>query len=239
MPTLSPYFAHPVTVYDDEATKANPAIRTIEKSCVDLIAHNFSIPRLYSDSTKTGVANPNEPGHQEGYKKWAADRASAGDTKHSGMQYFYQEVLPELDSIVCLPFLDGRMGLGVAGEAQRQLAAGKPGFIFERMKAATQENIEAFKRNFRSGLYYIRPFTEDEIGTLLSFKKDDVPSDLEQAVLEGKLEREKVDWEWLIVPHHETRLRTWLNVYNVEPKVPFETAHLLERFPKGFYPKAA
>src|SRR5437899_2122953 len=59
------------------------------------------------------VENPNQPHHAEGYQR-------------AGMSYFYDEVLPDCDGCVVLPFSDGKLGRGVAGEAKWFLERGLP-----------------------------------------------------------------------------------------------------------------
>jgi hypothetical protein len=56
------------------------------------------------------VENPNQLHHQEGYQRWR------GITK--GMDYYFKEVLPQMESGIFLPFEDGMLGAGVYGEAE-------------------------------------------------------------------------------------------------------------------------
>jgi hypothetical protein len=118
------YFAHPVNSYDT----------SLEDSVMQLIAHCLTGGDL------AGIENPNQPCHQEGYK----DR---------GMNYFFDEVLPNCrGGCVALPFLDGRMGLGVAGEAKWFVERGMPVWVLEPT---------------RPGLFCVRPLTSAEESLLL------------------------------------------------------------------------
>jgi hypothetical protein len=51
------------------------------------------------------VENPNQQKHQDGYKR-------------AGMDYFFKEVLQNMDGGIFLPFADGKLGMGVYGEAK-------------------------------------------------------------------------------------------------------------------------
>lgn len=227
MSVKRPYFAHQVNMYDEEVVKVSGR-PTLEKAAVSLIADYFGIPREFNPNMGSGVENPNEPEHQEGYKKAAANRTNLADTKHGGMGYFYN-FIEKCDACVCMGYLDGRIGLGVAGEAQKLLKAGKPGFmIASTVRTLTERDLGSFQRNFKSGLFVIRPFYNVEIEWLLSF-------DMKQ-IDENDLGREKAPWEQLIIPHLETRLRTW-HTYNVKPMRPYTEAHLAQMpLPVDFYP---
>ncbi|MEK6857209.1 MAG: hypothetical protein AABX39_01330, partial [Nanoarchaeota archaeon] len=77
--------------------------------------HSLYFPNGY-------VENPNQPKHDEGYKKWKLE-------KGSGMKYFFEEVLPQMSMGVFLPFKDGLFGAGVYGEAEHlNKVLGKPVF---------------------------------------------------------------------------------------------------------------
>lgn len=85
------YFGHPVNTYNTE----------IEKMLLHVIALHFP---------GHDIENPNKKHHQEGYKYYK-------ETTGSGMNYFYELVLPFCDSGIFLPFRDGKWGAGVFGEA--------------------------------------------------------------------------------------------------------------------------
>ncbi len=227
MTVVRPYFAHQVNMYDTEGVKAS-AIPTLEKSAVSLIADYFGIPRMFDERVGAGVENPNEPEHQEGYKKAAANRTSLADTKHGGMGYFYN-FIEKCDACVCMGYLDGRIGLGVAGEAKNMLKAGKPGFMIRSLGKPTADWLRSFKEYYDFGGFKVRPIKSEEIDMILAF-------DMKQIANEADPNREKMPWEKLVIPHLETRLRTW-NVYNVMPMRPYETAHLAKMpLPDNFYP---
>lgn len=99
------YFGHPVNTYGTELEER-------------IIAE---ILRLFPEST---VENPNQPKHQKGY-----DRYKRG--YGNGMGYYFQEVLPECDGGIVLPFGDGALGAGVFGEARFLMDRGKPVWIIE------------------------------------------------------------------------------------------------------------
>ncbi|MCR4334052.1 MAG: hypothetical protein NUV60_03535 [Patescibacteria group bacterium] len=191
---MRPYFAHAVNSYDTR----------LEVSWVKALTDQFKI-------CEESVENPNQPHHQEGYTLYAK-RASLAATNHKGMNYFYDEVLPKCDSCVAMPFLDGRVGLGVAGEMKWFITEGLPVFVMDFDKdAITPDSLRAFEENHQSGLFKPRPLTEEEKILVMA------------------------DDPRLVVPHIETRLRTFL-VYGKE-KRPFETAHLVSLpVPPGFYP---
>ncbi|MDP2593915.1 MAG: hypothetical protein Q8P36_01065 [bacterium] len=176
---IHPYFAHAVNLYGTP----------LEAAAVRLIADHFGIQ-------PGDVENPNQPHHQVGYTEYAK-RPKAADVSHKGMNYFYDEVLPLCDGCVAMPFLDGRMGLGVASEAKWFAERGLPVFVLAAM-ADTH-------------LSFIYPMKSEERKLLLA-------SD-----------------PCLVVPHIETRLRTWL-IYNKTMR-PYATAHLARMpLPDNFYP---
>lgn len=190
------YFAHPVNLYGD----------LLEEAFLRFIAHYLT------DGNLDAIENPNQPHHQEGYRVWAA-RAKENSTQHRGMNYFFDEVLPKCKGgCVALPFLDGRMGLGVAGEAKWFLERSMPVWIVKSLLMPTYAQLKEFVDHpLHVLLFELRPLQEVE-GVLL-------------------LEEDPQ----LVVPHEETRLRTW-TVYNRE-KRPYELAHLAQMpIPEGFYP---
>lgn len=189
-----PYFAHQVNAYNTD----------LEASVVALIAQYFGI-RIGA------IVNPNTPEHQEGYTRHAANRKNLADTTHKGMDYFFDEVLPQCDSGVMWGYLDGRIGLGVAGEMQKLLKANKPGFVAYLTREATEAELEAFELDHHTGLFAIRPINEAEKEMLLANDPR------------------------LVVPHVETRLRTW-HIYNKTQR-PYQEAHLATMpLPADFYP---
>ena len=186
------YFAHAVNIYNTP----------IEDAAVKLISNHFP---------SAEIENPNQLHHQIGYKKWA-QRAHESDTKHKGMNYFFDEVLPLCNGCVAMPFLDRRMGLGVAGEAKWFIEKGLPVWIFVPTKNPSIELVEEFAQTLYNGLFFIRPIKDSEVDQLLT--NDPV----------------------LVVPHEETRLRTWL-VYNRQMR-PYQEAHKVSMpIPDGFYPQ--
>ena len=91
------YFGHPINVYDT----------TLETWLLEAITQKFT-PKMIG---KLEICNPNTPEHDKGY---SARRTLTG----SGMDYFYEEVLPKCTTGVFLPFKDGRWAAGVFGEAR-------------------------------------------------------------------------------------------------------------------------
>lgn len=189
------YFAHAVNAYNTPLEQA--AIKLIEKT--------------FPGDT---IENPNQPHHQEGYTKWA-QRQRESDTAHRGMSYFYDEVLPQCEGTVAMPFLDGRMGLGVAGETKVTYKEGGKQIWFMCPTPLPDSPKELLLRlgefilNPQSGLFTIRPFMEEELEMLL---REDTR---------------------LVVPHIETRLRTW-KLYNLV-FLPYEEAHLVGITPTDYF----
>lgn len=191
------YFAHPVNTYDTP----------VEKAVLTLVAHCFPTAE---------IANPNTPDQQKAYD--AKVSATGGvHADHKGMEVFYQKV-EECDSCVAMPFLDRRLGLGVAGETQKALKLGKHAWLVEPSHELSAEELDAFAANPLNGSFRIRQFTQEEICTLR-----DHPGDL------------KNDPPANVVPHEETRLRTFV-VYNKERR-PYAESHTVRMpVPEGFYP---
>lgn len=94
------YFAHPINVYNTP----------LEQKLISIISSNFPDCK---------IENPNQPHHQENYRTWRKE-------KGKGMLYYFQEVLPKLDAGIALPFPDGMLGAGVAGEINFFLEKNKP-----------------------------------------------------------------------------------------------------------------
>lgn len=103
------YFAHPVNVFGTP----------LEVKLEDLIQSAFPGAR---------IENPNQPHHQKGYARWKERTDASG---HKGMGYYYEEVLPHCDGCIALPFLDGKWGRGVVGEAQFFLNKGQPIYVID------------------------------------------------------------------------------------------------------------
>lgn len=93
------YFAHPVNVYNTPLEQ-----RLLRELSIIFPAWE--------------VENPNQPHHQEGYKKWKKD-------KGNGMLYYFEDVLPKMDGGIGLVFPDEKFGKGVAGELEFLIKAGK------------------------------------------------------------------------------------------------------------------
>jgi hypothetical protein len=188
-----PYFAHPINLYNTP----------FERSLVRLIACYFGI-------SMSNVENPNQPHHEQGYQLYAK-RASQSATKHNGMGYFYDEVLPYCDGSVAMPFLDGRMAIGVAGETGWFDKECLPTLVIHATREITPDALRLFEEDPHSGVFGIRLLTPDEkVGILAKDPK-------------------------YVVPHEETRLRTQV-VYG-GAKRPFEESHLVcMPIPPGFYP---
>ena len=186
------YFAHAVNSYNT----------SVEAAALKLIAGQF--PDIE-------IENPNQPKHQVGYRAYQERTAKDRDT-HKGMNYFYDEVLPLCDGCVAMSFLDGRIGLGVAGESKWFLARSRPVWGMFPLPKATAEQLSEFVRDPECGLFTIKPLTKVQRAQL-----------------------RLMDEPQLVLPHQETRLRTWL-VYN-QVKRPYETAHEAKlSVPVGFYP---
>jgi hypothetical protein len=187
------YFAHAVNAYNTP----------IEGAAINLIATSFP---------GSVIENPNQPHHQVGYKAWQQRTAKDRDT-HKGMSYFYDDVLPTCDGCVAMSFLDGRMGLGVAGEAKWFLERWLPVYVMLPLSKPTPEQVEEFIKDPASGLFAIRSLTDIQKQQLLL-----------------------ADTPPLVLSHQETRLRTW-TVYNKKLR-PYEKAHEASMsVPVGFYPE--
>ncbi len=186
------YFAHAVNAYNTPA----------EAAVLKLIAARFP------DDV---IENPNQPQHQAGYEAWQKRTAKDRDT-HKGMSYFFEEVLPKCDGCVAMPFLDGRMGLGVAGEARWFVVQDRPVWGIFPAWVATAKELAAFIEDPANGLFTIRALNDNECRQLLLMNEPQ-----------------------LVLSHQETRLRTW-TVYNKQMR-PYETAHEASMsVPPGFYP---
>lgn len=195
------YFAHPVNTYG----------QPIEAAVITLIQHCFP-GRM--------IENPNQPHHQEGYERWKRETEESRDV-HNAMQYFFKVVLPKL-YCVAMPFLDGRIGIGVAGETKKVLQYGNQAWFAAPTHVPTSEEIDAFVKNPLNGLFRIRPFTPSEVALLNA----EVPEPVSNEVVDAKL----------VVQHQETRLRTFY-IYNQDRR-PYAESHLVTMpIPSGFYPE--
>ncbi|TSC70118.1 MAG: hypothetical protein G01um101470_883 [Parcubacteria group bacterium Gr01-1014_70] len=160
---------------------------------------------------RDAIENPNQLHHQEGYRAW-----KKGDTSHShrGMSYFFDMVLPNCNNCIALPYLDERFGLGVAGEMKFYVVRGIRVWIIEPAKKDVTDAViaEFVEDPVHTEYFTIRPIHDWEIEYLI------------------------YNDTYLVVPHEETRLRTWV-VYNKVIR-PYTEAHLVELpIPDGFYPK--
>ena len=193
------YFAHPINSYDTHLEDA--AIRFIADKVAGGVVQR--------------VENPNQPHHEARYREYSK-RAKLSGTDHKGMNYFYDEVLPKCGSCVALPYLDGKLGLGVAGEALWFLDHSLPVWYMEPKEGAGIQDIQDFiKDPLRSRLFKIRVFSDYEIAMLRADKDVGSP---------------------LLLSHEETRLRTWY-IYGLKQR-PYEEAHLVSLpLPEGFYPE--
>lgn len=104
------YFAHPVNVYNTE----------LERGILAMLMHAFP---------GVEIENPNQPHHQEGYRAWK--KRYEGHLTKSGMNYFYEIVLPGCDSVAALPFLDDKWGAGVAGETIFFIERNQPAWVVD------------------------------------------------------------------------------------------------------------
>ena len=85
------YFGHPVNVYNTEK----------ERKLIGAIMNFF--PHF-------NIENPNQSHHQENYKIWR-------EKTETGMNYYFDIILPEMYAGIFLPFEDGMWGKGVFREA--------------------------------------------------------------------------------------------------------------------------
>ena len=197
------YFAHPINIYS----------HPLEHALMIFIAHQLTGGDL------DRVENPNQKHHREGYLEYAERYKHEPISKGTrGMRYFYEKVLPLCGSgCVSFAFLDGRLGLGVASEAERFIDENLPSLLIESTREVTSLDLNQFIDNpADSNLFHIRPFTRTEFAMIC---------DVDVKVGNS-----------LVIPHEETRLRTWF-VYNKESR-PYEEAHLVKMpIPEGFYPE--
>jgi len=118
------YFAHTVNSYNTD----------LERRLLMLIQNFFGVE----------IENPNQPHHQLGYRAYKI-KYEDHPTK-SGMDYFYEEVLPRCNMCICQIFLDRKWGAGVAHEAAFFLALDQPVWIIDpdthKIRLITEEEKE-------------------------------------------------------------------------------------------------
>jgi hypothetical protein len=85
------YFGHPINLYNT----------LLERELIEAIRTHFP---------EWDIENPNQSHHFQGYNR----RKNEGGR---GMDYFFEEVLPQMDGGIFLAFEDGKFGAGVFGEA--------------------------------------------------------------------------------------------------------------------------
>lgn len=91
------YFAHPVNYYEGSNLNTHGTVEsTLEKS----IKQYFPYLNIF---------NPNQDFNQDNYFVWKEEFGN-------GMKYYFDVILPEMIAVVGLPFKDGMIGAGVAGE---------------------------------------------------------------------------------------------------------------------------
>lgn len=91
------YFGHPVSLFGTE--KEEELIGEIEEK-FDELEEDYKI------------VNPANEKHQQNYEEWMEKE------DETGMDYYFEEVLPEVDAGVFLPFEDGKYGAGCVGKAE-------------------------------------------------------------------------------------------------------------------------
>jgi hypothetical protein len=97
------YFGRPISTYSNEK---------LEKELIPTICAYFNI-------SANEIIDPKLEVHQNGVQEY---RKKFGN----GMEYFYQEILPQVSIGVFLAFVDGMIGAGVWGEASFLKSQGKP-----------------------------------------------------------------------------------------------------------------
>lgn len=201
------YFAHPVSSY---GTPIETAVMVLIRA---------ALPGY-------DIESPNQPHHQENYEKWKAESEEGRDV-HSAMQYFFKVVQPGCVGTPALPFLDGKMGLGVAGEVVRDADDRKPTwFIKPTREGLTASDVDAFVEDPTGHpIFVVQPFTNDEL-------------DVVRREVEGHQSCIKNGGEYcgtmLVVGHQETRLRSFYQYRGATR--PYEEAHLVSLpVPDDFY----
>lgn len=173
------YFARPLNTYG----------QLIEVKMIELIKETF--PQF-------DIEDPNQTKHQEGYIEWK--ERNKNNPGKSGMNYFYDEVLPQCWNVVAWPFLDGKIGAGVAGESLYFIEKGKWPHIIKapRLKA-------------------IRPLDLEEMEALIAWEKMKNTATSKEVL-------EMVENEF-VLSIETTRKRTWEILY--EEYLPYEESHLI------------
>ena len=99
------YFMHPINTYDTD----------IEQQCLAIMRRV-----LCEDGGIWDIENPNQQVHDEGYKRYR------GLDGKIGMDYFTEEVMPQMQGGVFLPFRDDTVGAGIWKEADWLIARDFP-----------------------------------------------------------------------------------------------------------------
>ncbi len=186
---LALYFAHPVNTYNTP----------LEERAIRLLERFFPTAR---------IENPNQPHHAAAYQEYKKKQEDQRTGR--GMRYFFDVVLPACNGCGAMPFLDGKIGAGVAGEAAHFIEKGQPVYMVEAEKES------------------VRLFTKEEARQILDWSNMRTVSKSSDEWLRTGNE--------VVSSIEETRLRTW-RIYNRERR-PYEEAHLVSMpIPPGFYPE--
>lgn len=83
-----------------------------------------AVAEFFSDCQ---IEDPSQKKHGEGYAKYKSLKGQEynGRIVNSGMDYYFQEVLPDVDAGIFVLFRDGMFGKGVFGEAEFLEQSGK------------------------------------------------------------------------------------------------------------------
>lgn len=111
------YFGHPVNTYGTD----------LEKKLLRKISQFFH---------DWDVENPNHKIHQDGYGRWQK-------TMGNGMNYFFNEVLPDCHGGIFLLFRDGKWGAGTFGEAKFLLSRKYPIYLITANGEITKTDLAA------------------------------------------------------------------------------------------------
>jgi hypothetical protein len=79
------------------------------------------------------IEDPAQQKHAEGYARYKALKGQEynGRIVQSGMDYYFQELLPSMDGGAFVPFRDGKFGKGVFGEAEFLANSGKESYVVD------------------------------------------------------------------------------------------------------------
>lgn len=179
------YFAHPINTFDTNH----------ETKSLELIKNYFPDGE---------IVNPNEPHHQLAYAEW---KKKYKEKMEQGMSYYFEIVLPSCHGCFALPFLDGKFGAGVAGEA---------GFFIERKQ-------EVFVINLAHMI--IGPMNDGETGLIREWIETTRALGRPHTVLDRNA-YERVG-NSLVLSIAETHFRTWGRGEPYKIMVPFEYSHLV------------